>query len=586
MGLDPKNGVMPVEGYRYLNDYFEVPVAHESGLLGSAHGTWRFGPDFRVHDKIAAYFSRIHAQGTRLLPYYNSRLWFCGEGAEAENGWETKGKPYAILERDGSVATEDYGKTGLHAVMCPSAKPWQEHLLKTAEDIAASGIDGLYHDQLSCGRPRPCYATNHGHLPGDPAAYLSQGHWHTYPEGIMGELRKKYPNFVHTGEDASEPYLKCLDGYMTWRFGQARHVPLFQSIFVPRIQFVGRGCFTHSSSKHDYASFFPKYGEQLIFGEQIGWIQINSVRYPSPMRSWLKKLALLRYDLADFLNSAEMQKMLKFQRKPETMTAAWGVNGKNECTTDKILHSVWKHKDGRILVIFLNTVNEPQTVLPPDSLLAGKAAAVLAEGKEPLFFPAGAPAPAVILKPYEAQLWLLNDQPDRAWAARHVPVMRKIATVMDDLGLMMNDAPHFPDRKQLDATKHEFLRIKDASWLLGAFRFSKTNLDYDPVKAPDNWAICPDKSIVYFGQVDFGDDGCTRLEGEFACDRNGVKVEMVDLTLDHPHEVLATFDLAAGGWYDYQTVQAKLTRPLIGKRDVMFRFSGGNCNFKGWRAVE
>jgi len=295
---------------------------------------------------------------------------------------------------------------------------------------------------------------------------------------------------------------------------------------------------------------------------------------------------LLRYDLADFLNSAEMQKMLTFQKKPETLTAAWGVQVTNVCTSDKILHGVWRHKDGRLLVIFLNTVNEPQTVLPPDSLLANKAAAVLAEGREPLFFSARSHAPAVILKPYEAQLWLLTDRPDRAWAARHTPVMKKIATVMDDLGLMMNDKPNFAERKELDATKHEFLRLKDASWLLGASRFSKTNLDYDPVKAPDNWAVCPDKSVVYFGHVDFGEDGCSRLEGEFACDRNGVKVEMIDLTLDHPHEVLATFDLAAGGWYDYQTVQARLSRPVWGKRDIMFRFSGGNCNFKGWRTLD
>ncbi|MBP1583057.1 MAG: carbohydrate-binding protein, partial [Victivallales bacterium] len=140
-------------------------------------------------------------------------------------------------------------------------------------------------------------------------------------------------------------------------------------------------------------------------------------------------------------------------------------------------------------------------------------------------------------------------------------------------------------RKELDATKHEFIRLKDASWLLGACRFSKTTLGYSPSSAPDNWAVCPDKSCVYFGHVDFGDDGCSRLEGEFACDRQGVVVEMVDLTLDHPHEVLATFNLRPGGWYDYQTVSAVLARPVYGKRDIMFRISGGNCNFKGWRAL-
>ena len=580
MGLDPTNGVMPVEGYRYLNEYFEVPVAHVSGLLGSAHGPWRLGPDFKFHDHIADSFPRLHALGVHFVPYYNERLWNCDEGADQENGWSTRGEPYAIRHRDGSLAKERYTK--LYAVMCPAAKNWQDHLLKTVETLAEGGIDGLYHDQLPTARPHVCYAANHGHLPGDPASYLSQGHWLTYGEGIMEKLRRQYPNLVHTGEDGSEPYLKCLDGFMVWCYGLTRHVPLFQSIYAPRIQFVGRGCF---SAESEYASFFPKYGEQLVFGEQIGWVNFNTVRYPSPLRSWLKKLALLRYDLAEFLNSSEMQKSLHFQQPPETLTATWGIQGKNICTTDKILHGVWKHKDGRLLVIFLNTVNEPQTVLPSDSLLADRTAAILAEGRDPLFVSQGSSAPAVILKPYEAQLWLLSAKPDQAWTDRHARVMQKIATVMDDLGLLLNDRSSFAERKELDATKHEFIRLKDASWLLGACRFSKTTLGYSPSSAPDNWAVCPDKSCVYFGHVDFGEGGFSRLEGEFACDRQGVVVEMVDLTLDHPHEVLATFNLRPGGWYDYQTVSAVLARPVYGKRDIMFRISGGNCNFKGWRAL-
>jgi hypothetical protein len=578
--LNPNGGVMPVEGYRYVNEYFEVPVSHVSGLMTSQTGEWRFGPDWRLQDNIGAFFPRLHALNVHLVPYYNSRLFYCGKGAEEENSWSTRGEPFVIRQRDGKPIIEysDYG------VMCPAAKSWQEHLIQSAEKFAGFGLDGVYHDQLGGSRPRLCYATNHGHLPGDPAAFLSQGHWHTYAEGILGDLRKKWPNLIHTGEDASEPYLKCLDGFVTWRYGRSNHVPLFQSLYAPRVQFVGRGCFA-SVYPTDYESFYPKYGEQLVFGEQIGWTYINTVRFPSPMRAWLKKLALLRYDLADFFNSAEMQKMLKFQKKPETLTARWGVQGESVNTTDKILHGVWKHKDGRILAIFLNTVNEPQTVLPPDSFLASRGAAILAEGKEPLYVPAGSPAPAVILKPFEAQLWLLTNQPDQAWAARHARVMQKIATVMDDLGLMLNMAPSFQERKELDASKHEFLRIKDASWLLGACRFVKTNLGFDPKNAPDNWAVCPDKSCIYFGRVDFGEQ-CTRMEGEFACDRDGVTVELVDLTLDHPHKVLATFTLGAGGWYNYHTVQATLTRPICGQRDVMFRFAGGNCNFKGWRTLD
>ena len=588
MGFDPSSGTMPIEGYRYLNEYFELPVSHVSGILSAAGGRWRFGPDFipRKDADLPNTLKEIHEMGSHVLPYFNCRLWYCGDTAEDENQWSKRGKPWAVHQRDGSVVTENYGATGIHAVMCPSTKAWSDKIMENVIMIAEAGIDGVYHDQLPCGANNLCYSTDHGHLPGDPAAWCSQGHWITYEQRIQEELRKKYPDFVHTGEEGSDPYLKCLDGYMTWRFGHAGHVPLFQSIYVPRIQFVGRGCFTHTSRPCSYESFYPKYGEQLIFGEQIGWVQINSLRYPSPMRAWLKKLALLRQALAPFMNSSEMQKMLKFQEPPEQLTTHWGVvPWENVNTTDKILHSVWKHSDGRVLVMFLNTVAEDQTVKPIGNIADEKYLTVLSEGQDARPVKQGTSLPSVTLKPYEFRMWLLSKQPPKEWAESLLPVMKKIATVMDDLGLYLNQPVDFTARKELDASKHEFIRIKDASWLLGANRFVATNLDFDPKAKPDNWAVATPDSVIYFGSVNFGEHAAV-LEGEFAAYKPGVTVEVVNLTRDQPHEIIATFQLTPGGWYEYKTVLANTIRPLHGKLDIIFRVKGGNCNFKGWRIKE
>jgi len=585
--FDPDENGLPIEGFRYLNEYFTFPPTHTVGFLGACNGPWRFGPDYCVRGGIhlPETLEQAHAMGNHVFPYYNSRLWYCGDTADQENKWTERGKASAVYYRDGNVATENYGTP--HAVMCPATTVWQEHLKKQIKKIAESGLDGIYHDQLPCAEARLCFATDHQHLPGDPHQWLSEGHWLTYEDYVMKDLRQEYPNLAHTGEEASDPFLKCLDGYMTWRFGFEGHVPLFQSVYAPRVQFVGRFCYVTNPRQSGYNVFFAKYGEQLAYGEQIGNANINTVRFPSPFRAWLKKISLARIALADFLNSAEMQKMLKFQEPIPQLTDDWGVvSWKNMVTWDKVLHSVWKHKDGRVLVMFINTTNETLTIRPQADRFQGYALTVMAEGKQPQDFPAGALAPAVDLKPYEIRFWLLNNgQPDAAWAKSLTPLMQNIATTMDDLGLNLNQPVDFTKRNELDASKHEFLRIKDASWFFGAHRCVVPFLDYDPKTNPDNWAVCPPDSLIYFGVVDFGAEAKT-LAGEFAAYQQGVTVEVVNLTNNQAYEVLATFALEPGGWYDYKTVTTKTVRPLHGKLDIALRVKGGNCNIRGWKVEE
>jgi hypothetical protein len=156
---------------------------------------------------------------------------------------------------------------------------------------------------------------------------------------------------------------------------------------------------------------------------------------------------------------------------------------------------------------------------------------------------------------------------------------------MDDLGLNLNQPVDFTKRNELDASKHEFLRIKDASWFFGAHRCVVPFLDYDPKTNPDNWAVCPPDSLIYFGVVDFGAEAKT-LAGEFAAYQQGVTVEVVNLTNNQAYEVLATFALEPGGWYDYKTVTTKTVRPLHGKLDIALRVKGGNCNIRGWKVEE
>lgn len=573
-----------VETYRYVQEFLEVPAAFVCGLLENPNGPWRFGPNFRVKQHVVEPMKRLHeSKDIKLEPYFNCRQWYAGPDADKENNYTTEGKPNAVLDENGNVRTGNYGATGLHAVMCPAAPAWRQRLYGNIEYLASQGVDAVYHDQLPCSTPFACEAENHGHAPGAADCWLAQGHWLTYGR-VMGELRAKYPNLAHTGEDASDAFLRCLDGFMTWRFGRTGHVPLFQSVYAPRVQFVGRGGDGNNISG-TYESFFPRIGEQLVYGEQIGWLALDDIRVPSPRRNYLKKLANLRYALAGYLNAAEMAKPLKFAKPLPTMTTVWGVDDTNNCTTDRILHSVWQHKDGSRLVIFLNTTETAEEAEP---ILDGQGqlVTVFREGEEAFLVQADIP-PALRLEPYVCEIWLLGTAPSDGFSPALMAAVRKGREIMNggDRGLMIPSKTDFTKDMMLNAIRDE-LFARDASWVLFANRTDNPTLDYHPNplrKMNANWIAAQDGGIIYFGGVYFG-DSATELTCTAATDCEGVTIEMLDNTANSPTFLLAEFKLERGGWHEYKSYTTPLLRHITGRRNIFFRVKGGSCNFKSWRA--
>jgi hypothetical protein len=572
--------------YRWCQEYFETPVAIIAGLLLTKHGNWRYGPEYVVKDFALPSLKQMQEEGIRVFTYFNGRLCFADKTADEENNYTEKWLPHTAKNEDGKPYGAVYGAQGYHTVMCPGSPVWQEHLLKNMEMFAAAKMAGVYHDQLPCSTAYSCFDENHGHPVNDPQSWVTKGHWKTYGK-IMGEFRKQHPELAHTGEDASDAFLSCLDGFMVWRFGRAGHVPLFQSIYAPRIQFVGRGGDVHAL-QGTYEAFFPKYGEQLIFGEQIGWNGLEEIRYPSPRRSFLKKLSLLRYAIASFMNAAEMQKPLTFAEPPETMTTMWGVDDIHKCTTDKILHSVWKHKDGRGLVMFLNTVAEEQTVRPQLSLKSSQLV-VLREGATSPQIRKDVPT-QVSLPAYGAEFWLLTDSDGTTdeLVGRVFHAMQKSVRVFEDnQGLLINQSPDFSKSEMLNAVKAP-LYARDACWLLRAFRATGGNLGYHPNpgrKMNENWIAARDGAVVYFGKAYVG-TAPDSVEFELATDQKGVVVQLIDITENAPDAVLAEVRPDPGPWFEFRKFRVPFLRNVDGHRAVVMQFSGGNCNLRSWQVIQ
>jgi hypothetical protein len=265
----------------YLRDYFGMD-------FGVHLVNWTPARNWPHFDKATpqtlALLKSLHSAGIRVWPYTDPRLWALTDSEDMKSDWQYSrlGKTIAVKKENGAVYTEPYGVPC--AVICPATKGGYNQIYKCAKKIAEYKFDGMYHDQL-CSRPVMCFDPTHGHYANDSRFWFENGYWKIYAD-LRAKIRKINPDFIHTAEDASDPHLKEVDGYMVWRFFDPNHVPLFQSIYAGRVQFVGR-LFNHQYPG-DWNSSFAKVAEQFIYGEQLGWITLKDLEVASPLRAYFK----------------------------------------------------------------------------------------------------------------------------------------------------------------------------------------------------------------------------------------------------------------------------------------------------------
>ncbi len=400
----------------YLRQYFEMPFAIH--LVGWTK-TERVWPHFNhISDRAAEALKALQTAGLRVLAYSDPCIWTTNDREYLDTAvkdpkirpilkelsyFDSYGRSGAVKNEKGGLEFEIFGAKKC-AIMCPGAISWQDHYAKLCKKIASFGFDGIYEDELPCCEIAYCFDASHGHRLNDPAVWCSGGFW-----PMFEKIRRTAPSLVHTGEDASDPYLKVLDGYMIYRSVEPDHVPLFQSIYAGRIQFTGR-LFNHQKPG-DWNSSFAKVGEQFVYGEQLGWITIEDLEFASTLRLYFKRLAHLRTALLNYFNEADMAPFPTFRKPVPELMSKWGsiMTEAQYVKTAKVLSSRWKRADGRTLTIFLNTVDEPVTIEPVDY-------------------------PAMTLPPYGIELKFS----DPSETARLAPVLARIAKF--DKGINAPDA--------------------------------------------------------------------------------------------------------------------------------------------------
>lgn len=301
---------------------------------------------FPTKPGMAEGVKELQEAGVRVMPYINGRLW----DTQLEDFQQT-GIAAATKGEDGTPYIEEYGSGAKLAPMCPTQKLWQDTVngivMRLTTEVA---VDGVYIDQIGAAAPRLCMDATHGHPLGGGHWWTQDGYW-----PMLTDLQARLPEGkMITTECNAEPYVRWFDGYLTWHWQHQDMVPAFSAIYAGRIQL-----FSRAYGGNDQQAHCMKIGQQLVFGEQLGWLEPASILPHEDTADFMRRAAQLRYRLLDFLAWGRMGRPPRVEGNIPEVTADWAWYGKWMVTDSALQRGAWWARDGRLLLVFANTSSEP-----------------------------------------------------------------------------------------------------------------------------------------------------------------------------------------------------------------------------------
>jgi hypothetical protein len=297
--------------------------------------------------------TELKKAGVYVMPYINGRLWDTRDKGAKDWQFTQAALPAATKDEAGSPYAESYGSKETDgssvklAVMCPSTPLWQGRVRDIVLQLFDGyGLNGVYIDQIAAAQPRLCFDASHNHP-------LGGGHWWT--EGywkMLDVIRAAKPsNCMLTTECNAEPYIRWFDGYLTWHWQEQNMVPAFPTVYGGAIQMFGRAY--RGGPSQDLANRM-KAGQQLVFGEQIGWFDPDIIKRPD-CGEFLRDCIMLRWQLKKYFYAGQMARPPRLIGEVPTVTADWQWHGEWPITTDAIMTSAWQlPNEKKIVFLFVN----------------------------------------------------------------------------------------------------------------------------------------------------------------------------------------------------------------------------------------
>lgn len=294
---------------------------------------------------------RLKEAGIYVFPYINAVSWEMDDADEGfEENFENVGRKGAAIKKDGSpyfVPYPQVKKSGMDtrlAPICPTFPRWGQIIEETARGLEeAADIDGIYFDQIAAVPPVACRNPEHDHKPGG-GSYWIEGY-----NRIMTKVRANKPrDAFYYSESNAEPYMKSFDGLLTWIWTKGDEVPAFPAVYAGRVQMIGR--YTDGATREDDDYFRYHLAEELVFGQQIGWLNANVV-YNEDRMAFLEKIVQTRHRYSDLFNDG-------YVLRPPVVLSNLPPVESSGISMRQVIAGAWKKNGGTQCVVFAVNVSK------------------------------------------------------------------------------------------------------------------------------------------------------------------------------------------------------------------------------------
>lgn len=313
---------------------------------------------FPATEGFAQGVAELQKSGVFVMPYINGRLWDALDRGAEDFEFTRLALPATTKKDDGQPFLESYGSKETNgqpvrlAAMCPTTRLWQQTVSNIVlRLVGENGTKSVYIDQIAAAAPTLCMDPSHGHP-------LGGGHW--WNEGYWNMLdairRAKPADSMLTTECNGEPFVRWLDGYLTWHWQFDGQVPAFPAIYGGAIQMFGRAY--RGGATKDLA-LRMKAGQELVYGEQIGWLDPDVVKEKENME-FFRQVVGLRSKFSRYFHAGEMARPPRLIGSIPTVKADWQWSGEWWVTTDAVLSGAWKPPgEKRLAMVFVNVSDAP-----------------------------------------------------------------------------------------------------------------------------------------------------------------------------------------------------------------------------------
>ena len=319
----------------HLYDWFQIPY------------DTNYPHYFPAKDAFLPGIRKIQAEGMRVMPYINGRLWDTHDRGKEDWMFTSTALPNCTKQRDGKPFLEVYPTSNIElAIMCPSTALWQETVKDLVDKLTNEcGVDGVYLDQIGAARAYPCEDRTHSHRPGGGSWWIE-----SY-RNLLDHARRTLPEggFFST-ECTSDPYMKDIQAYLSWIWIKNDQVPAFMVIYNDYITVFGR-CYDYTS---DAAGQDILAAQSLTFGEQMGWIK-PEVYKTLEHKDFYRKCVRTREALGSYFYDGRLLRspVIEDSRRVRTTKIKFeAYGGLLEHTAT--FSELWERKDGKKLLLLIN----------------------------------------------------------------------------------------------------------------------------------------------------------------------------------------------------------------------------------------